>query len=255
MSEERTPLVLLHGFTGTAAAWGLVRPLLEERYELLVPTLAGHHGGPPLPAALDSEALVAPVVAAMDERGWATAHVVGNSLGGWVALQLAERGRARTVTALAPAGGWAAGDESWRDVLSFFVDMQQQVKAIAPQAAALAATPQGRRGATAAITVNWEHLTPEVVEELLVGVARCDGAPALIAHATEAGWPLDPARVTCPLRFVWGHEDRLLPWPSAAAGYRAAFPAAEWIELADIGHCPQLDVPLETAQLILGHAS
>jgi pimeloyl-ACP methyl ester carboxylesterase len=255
MTQERTPLVLLHGFTGTAAAWDLVRPLLEERHELLVPTLAGHHGGPPLPAALDSEALVAPVMAAMDERGWETAHVVGNSLGGWVALQLAERGRARSVTALAPAGGWAAGDESWRAVLAFFVDMQQQVKAIAPQAAALAATPQGRRGATAAITVNWEHLTPAVVEELLIGVAGCDGAPALIAHATAQGWPLDPARVTCPLRFVWGHEDRLLPWPSAAAGYRAAFPAAEWIELDGVGHCPQLDVPLETAQLILGHAS
>lgn len=42
----------------------------------------------------------------MDQKGWETAHLVGNSLGGWIALGLALRGRARSVTAIAPAGGW-----------------------------------------------------------------------------------------------------------------------------------------------------
>jgi pimeloyl-ACP methyl ester carboxylesterase len=47
--------------------------------------------------------------------------------------------------------------------------------------------------------------------------------------------------------------DRLLPWPSAAARFREDWLAqAEWIELDGVGHCPQLDVPLETAQLIVG---
>jgi pimeloyl-ACP methyl ester carboxylesterase len=245
------PLVLLHGFTDTARTWDLVRPALEARHELLVPTLPGHFGGPPLG---DGD-LVGAVEAAMDERGWDTAHVAGNSLGGYVALQLAERGRAQSVVALAPAGGWGADDPSWRDVLTFFVGMQEQVRAVAPHAAAIAASPEGRRGATQAVTVRWEHLSPDLVEALILGAARCDGAADLIANAAEHGWPLDPARVTCPVRFVWGHADQLLPWPSAAAGYRAAFPTAEWIELDDVGHCPQLDVPMETAQLILGHTS
>jgi pimeloyl-ACP methyl ester carboxylesterase len=43
-----------------------------------------------------------------------------------------------------------------------------------------------------------------------------------------------------------------LPCPRYAARYRAARPTADWVILDDIGHCPQLDVPLETAQLILG---
>ncbi|PRC61191.1 alpha/beta hydrolase, partial [Mycobacterium sp. ITM-2017-0098] len=43
----------------------------------------------------------------MDELGWETAHIVGNSLGGWVGFELERRGRARTVTAIAPAGGWS----------------------------------------------------------------------------------------------------------------------------------------------------
>jgi pimeloyl-ACP methyl ester carboxylesterase len=56
---------------------------------------------------------------AMDEAGFETAHIVGNSLGGYVALQLATPGRAETVLAFARAGGWAEGDESFRGTLRF----------------------------------------------------------------------------------------------------------------------------------------
>ena len=56
----------------------------------------------------------------MDEAGFETAHIVGNSLGGYVALQLAARGRARTVVALAPAGGWAEGDARSATLVQFF---------------------------------------------------------------------------------------------------------------------------------------
>lgn len=76
-----------------------------------------------------------------------------------------------------------------------------------------------------------------------------------IDRALADRWPLDPARVVCPLRFVWGLADQILPWPSAAARYRGWFPTADWVELAGVGHCPQLDVPFETAELILGFAA
>ena len=51
---------------------------------------------------------------------------------------------------------------------------------------------------------------------------------------------------------MWGTEDRLLPWPRAAAGYQAALPQADWVVLDGVGHCPQLDVPLEAAELVVG---
>jgi len=86
----------------------------------------------------------------------------------------------------------------------------------------------------------------------LLSVARADGAPALIDAALRRGWPLDPERITCPVRIVWGIDDPQLPWPAAADGYRAALPQADWVELEDVGHAPQLEVPLEAAQLILG---
>jgi len=54
------------------------------------------------------------------------------------------------------------------------------------------------------------------------------------------------------VRIVWGMEDRLLPWPSAAARFQAELPWADWVLLDGVGHAPQLDVPVEAAQLILG---
>jgi pimeloyl-ACP methyl ester carboxylesterase len=112
--------------------------------------------------------------------------------------------------------------------------MHEAAKAAAPHAEAILSSPEGRRRATHYITVNYEHIPAELLAHQLVGVATCDAA-RLIEHA------------------VWGTEDRLLKWPSAAARYRDEWlPHADWIELEGVGHCPQLDVPLEAAQLILG---
>ena len=104
------PLVCLHGFTDTWRTWELVLPSLERRYDVLAPTLAGHAGGPPLAGAAGRRrARRRGRARRWTTAGFETAHLAGNSLGGFVALQLAARGRARSVVALAPAGGWADG--------------------------------------------------------------------------------------------------------------------------------------------------
>jgi pimeloyl-ACP methyl ester carboxylesterase len=241
------PLVLLHGFMDTWRTWELVLPGLERRHDVLAPTLPGHAGGPPLPAALTDTTLVEGVEAAMDAAGWRTAHVAGNSLGGHVALQLAARGRARSVVALAPAGGWT---ELPREVFALQADIAAQSRAAAAHADALVATPQGRRQVTRLLTVRYEHIPAALLAHLIRGVAACDAGP-LLAHAARP-WPLEP--VDCPVRIVWGTADALLPWPQAAARHRARV-HADWVVLDDVGHAPQLDVPLEAAQLIVGHTA
>jgi pimeloyl-ACP methyl ester carboxylesterase len=247
------PLVCLHGFTDTWRTWELVLPALERRHDVLAVTLAGHAGGPRIEGAVDDTVLADAVERAMDAAGFATAHLVGNSLGGHLALQLAARGRARTVVALAPAGGWAEGDESFRGTLGYFATMQDALVSAAPHAEAILATPEGRRRATREITTHFEHLPVELLAHLMRGAAGCTGARDLIDHAHRNGWPLDAERIACPVRVLWGTEDRLLEWPSAAARYREnLLPHADWVELEGVGHCPQLDVPLETAELILG---
>jgi pimeloyl-ACP methyl ester carboxylesterase len=247
------PTVLLHGFTDTWRTWELVLPLLEREREVLAPTLAGHAGGPPIDGEVSDAAVADAVERAMDEVGWETAHLVGNSLGGYVALQLAARGRARSVVALAPAGGWAEGDSGIADTLAYFTTMQRLLRDAAPHAEAIVATPEGRRRATLSTTERFEHLPAELLAHQIRGAAACTVAYPLVDYARREGWRLDAARIDCPVRVAWGTEDKLLRWPSAAVRYRDEWvPQAEWVVLDGVGHCPQLDVPLETAELILG---
>jgi pimeloyl-ACP methyl ester carboxylesterase len=248
-----TPLVLLHGFLDTPRTWDLVLPTLRRHHDVLALPLAGHSGGPRVDGDITHAVFADAVERAMDEAGIETAHLAGNSLGGYVALQLAARGRARSVVALAPAGGWARRDESYRELLTFQARLHEVAKAAAPHAAAILATPEGRRRATEYIVTNYEHIPTGLLADQMLAVAGTTQAPAMADYAANADWTLDAERIACPARVIWGTADRLLPWPSAAARYRDEWlPHADWVVLDDVGHCPQLDVPLETAELILG---
>jgi pimeloyl-ACP methyl ester carboxylesterase len=250
------PLVCLHGFTDTWRTWELVLPQLERHHDVLAPTLLGHAGGPPIDGAIDDAVLADAVERAMDEAGFETAHIVGNSLGGYLALQLAARGRAESVVALAPAGGWAVSDGSSAGTLDYFIRMQALLKEAAQHADAIASSPEGRRRATEYIATNFEHIPPDLIAHLIRGAANCDAVRPLVEYARREGWALEADKIACPVRVIWGTGDKLLTWPAAAARYRDDWlPNADWVELDGIGHCPQLDVPLETAELIAGFTS
>jgi pimeloyl-ACP methyl ester carboxylesterase len=248
-----SPLVLLHGLGDTWRSWELVLPALERRHDVLALTLAGHAGGPAIEGEITEAVLADAVESALDDEGLETAHIVGNSLGGFVALQLASRGRAETVVALAPAGGWRPADHSLGQTLSLQSRMLEGVKAAAPHAQTMLSSARGRRRATEYITTNFEHIPAELLAHQLHGAASCVSGFALIDYARRAEWQLDAERITCPVRILWGTDDRLLPWPSAALRFREEWlPHADWVELEGVGHCPQLDVPVEVAELVLG---
>jgi pimeloyl-ACP methyl ester carboxylesterase len=251
-----SPLVCVHGLSDTWRSWELVLPALQRRHDVLAVTLAGHAGGPSIDGEVNDETLAAAVQHAMDEAGFETAHIVGNSLGGYVALQLATHGRARTVVAFAPAGGWAESDDSSRATMAYFRTMRALVQDAAPHADEIVSTLEGRRRATAYTTANYEHIPAELLAHQIRGVAACDGLLDLLGYANREGWRLDAERITCPVRIVWGTEDKLLLWPAAAARFRNEWiPHADWVQLDGIGHCPQLDVPAEAADLILSFTS
>ena len=111
-------LVLIHGFSGSPIAWSTVVPELATRHKVLAVTLAGHAGGAELPAGTVASvaALADGVERDLDAAGLDQAHLVGSSLGGWIALELAQRGRALSVVALAPAGGWESGSQEEADL-------------------------------------------------------------------------------------------------------------------------------------------
>ncbi len=247
------PLVLIHGFTDTWRTWDLVIPRLEKNFEVLAVTLPGHAGGPPAPATITTETMPDGVETAMEEAGFETAHLAGNSLGGWVSLQLASRGRALSVTGLAPAGGWSAEFQE-RYAFDYFITQQETVKQTAAHADRIASTPEGRQMGTRLVVEDSSLITPELFVQLLLGAANCPGAPQMIETARRDGFELEADRIECPVRFVWGTEDKLLRWPDTAVRFREWLPKAEFIEIEGAGHCPQLEVPIEVAELIAGTA-
>ena len=245
-------MVLLHGIGDSSRTWDLVRPRLERWHEVLAPTLPGHLGGPPLPPEAGADAIAGWVEGAMDAAGMPVAHLVGNSMGGHLALLLAARGRATSVVALAPAGGWAAGDPVAEEALRLTERIRSGARGAAAQADAISATREGRRRATSMIVSDGADLPADLVAHMIRATAGASGFEALTASARRDGWPLDAGALRVPVRVLWGTADRLLPWPGAASALRRALPHAEWIELEGVGHHPQLEVPLETTELILG---
>jgi pimeloyl-ACP methyl ester carboxylesterase len=102
------PLVLLHGIGSARQAWDPVLAALAERFEVLAIDLPGFGESPVLPAGIEPlpAVLAARVAALLDELGMVNPHVAGNSLGGWVALELAGIRPVASLALLSPAGLW-----------------------------------------------------------------------------------------------------------------------------------------------------
>ncbi len=148
---EGEPLVLLHGILCGERVWSGVTGLLAGAHDVIAPTMLGHHGGPPArkrPASV--EHVVDDAERLLDELGLAKAHLAGNSLGGWAAVELARRGRALTVCALSPAGAWGSDGARRAMVLRRTVRDTRRSRAIlglggpVGARAALGAAPQRR---------------------------------------------------------------------------------------------------------------
>ncbi len=101
-------LVLLHGIGSYRGAWDPVVPALAAQFDVLAVDLPGFGESPPLPAGQEPTpaALAAAVAGLLDELGIDRPHVAGNSLGGWVALELAAQRPLASVALLSPAGLW-----------------------------------------------------------------------------------------------------------------------------------------------------
>jgi pimeloyl-ACP methyl ester carboxylesterase len=105
------PLVLLHALGLSRSAWDPVLAELSERFDVLAVDLPGFGDSPPLDADVEPEpaALARSVAQLLDELGIEQPHVAGNSLGGWVALELAGMRPVASLTLLSPAGLWTRG--------------------------------------------------------------------------------------------------------------------------------------------------
>ena len=103
------PLLLIHGMGSASTAWKPIRPMLESKFKVITVDMPGHGETPYIEGApMDPNSLALAVLNEMSDLGIENFHLVGNSLGGWVSLEMASTAptRIKSVTALAPAGLW-----------------------------------------------------------------------------------------------------------------------------------------------------
>jgi pimeloyl-ACP methyl ester carboxylesterase len=249
----KEPLLLIHGFTDTARTWATLTPLLEPHHEVLAPTLIGHCGGPPLAAgASDPLAAMADgLEKVLDEAGHERAHLVGNSLGGYLAFEMANRGRGLSVVALSPAFGWE-GDRPPRHTERQFRLAHRMGPFAKKRAKFLATRPGLRKLAFRDVIAHPERVKPSAAYDLIVGSADCSIFDQLMDHVEaneyRGKWNDD---LGVPTRIAWGTHDRTIPLKTCSAFYRQALPDAEWVDLPDCGHLPQHDDPELVARTIL----
>jgi pimeloyl-ACP methyl ester carboxylesterase len=250
------PVVLLHGFT---AAWTIWHPILADlvaRYEVIAPTLPGHYGGPSYPTDLpiSFERSTDAVERQLDELGVGDAHFVGNSMGGGIALELAKRGRARSVVALAPAGGWSRGDGEGPRIGRFFARQIKMLKRTHAWSERIMRRPGTRRLAFREIMRHGELVSPADAAEISRAALGCAisqrAIQALIADVAELTIG-DLDRIACPVLLATPRFDRVLPGARHAPRYRREIPGVRAVSLPDCGHAPMWDDTKLVTRLIV----
>lgn len=247
------PLVLIHGFTDTWATWRPILPELEARHDVFAPTLAGHHGGGEVaPGSEITDTMFADSLERqLDELGFERAHLVGNSLGGWLALKLAARGRALSAVAICPAGGWYPRSLQdltvalvfWRNALL----MRTGNWWIRP----MAARPRLRRLAVRDLVAPRTRLTADQARLMFEGAAGCQILHETLAMSRREPMFGDLGEIDCRVRVLYGTRDRMIRWPAYYTRLRKLLPQAEYVPLQGMGHLAMWDDPATVAERVL----
>ena len=254
MAPDKSPVVLLHPFLVSGLVWQDVAPLLSSYHQVFTPTLLGHSGGPQVqrrPVTIWD--VIDATEEYLDENGLQRPHLVGNSLGGFVAIELARRGRASTVCALSPAGFWTDGRGSasraaaGRKVQKIAIMSRLAVpvgplifKSAAVRRISLRFLNSARHG---------DRLPADKIVEMTRIVAACSVTREVLSTDEEQIAPLDP--VPCPITLAWSEKDSLLPVATYGQVARERVPGATFEILPDVDHVPMLDDPELVARTIL----
>jgi pimeloyl-ACP methyl ester carboxylesterase len=248
------PILLLHPFMMSQNVWKDVAPLIAEtgRYEVFAPTMPGHNGGAKGRFFLSSGALADDMERRMDKLGWDTAHIVGNSLGGWVAFELERRGRARTLTGIAPAGGWRQFTPVKFEIVGKFLagmPLWLLTLALGPRVLRL---PLSRKLAYLPVSATADGLSDEDLRQIIDDVSHCPAYYQLLLKSLTTPGLLEMADGSAPTHLVICEKDRVLPHPRFTRHFTTQLPKDTHITHLDgVGHIPMFEAPRRVADLII----
>jgi pimeloyl-ACP methyl ester carboxylesterase len=233
------PLVLLHPLGADRHVWDPIVERLSIARDVIALDIPGFGGSPPLEGAVPSpSALAAALAEQLAALGVQRPHVAGNSLGGWIALELGLNGYARTVTGIAPAGLWP------RPLVPRAGTAHRLARSFLPLIGAVAANPAGR-SLLLSSAVAHPRRVPRVQAAHLVRAYALAPAFTEVNNAMRARRFEGLERIRCPVTLVWPDRDRLIarpPWvPDRIKN----------VVLADSGHIPMWDSPTRLAEVLI----
>ncbi|WP_084210996.1 alpha/beta hydrolase [Pseudonocardia acaciae] len=263
--DDQAPAVYLHGLSGSGTNWTDLAAQLAPHAPGMALDLPGFGRSRPLASGLYSLAAHADAVLCFLAGHGRPVHLLGNSLGGAIALRVAARRPelVRSLTLLAPA----------------MPDRRPDPRRLSDPRILLAAVP----GLRARVAARLAEVTPrERVEQMMrlcfgdpssVPDHRIAEAVAEVAERAEQAWAGEAlwgtsmgmlrgwflgrslwsvaAGVTAPTLVVWGGRDRLMA-PRLAARTASALPRGRLLALPEVGHIPQIERPVTVARAVLG---
>lgn len=246
-SGTGAPLVLLHGLGSSRRAWDPVLPALAARFDVIAVDLPGFGDSAPLygQAEVPPARLAESVAVLLDDLGVTAPHLAGNSLGGWVALELAARRPVASLTLLSPAGLWPRNTPRYERV-SLRASRWLARHATAP----LSCLVRYRLGRV--LVLGQTHgrparLTAEYARAAVETLGRCPGFEAALAGTARRRY-LATTAIAAPVTVAFGSRDRLLRRGSRRLGQLPPHTQAE--ALPGGGHVPMADDPAAVATLV-----
>ncbi|MGP3962800.1 alpha/beta fold hydrolase [Nonomuraea sp. 3N208] len=241
------PLILIHGIGHHWQAWWPVMDRLAASRTVIAIDLPGFGASPGLPdgTPYTAESLADAVESFCALLGIREPHVAGNSLGGYIALELASRGVVRTATALSPAGFWSRAELLYCQ--SVLRALRATARALPPeQAVRTAESPILRALSAGLLVAHPSRMEPAALLAATRALAASTGFDETLESFAGV---MPPAPPKTPITIAWGEHDRLLP-------RRQAVRAARWSGqrvklLKGCGHVPMSDDPDLVARVLL----
>jgi pimeloyl-ACP methyl ester carboxylesterase len=242
------PLVLLHALGLSRSVWDPVLPALAQRFDVVAVDLPGFGHSPLLPPGVEPTpaALARAVAELLEDLGVEAPHVVGNSLGGWVALELAAVRPVASVTLLSPAGLWRADTPLYcRMSLRATRWLSRHATGVLT---ALVASRAGRGVVFGQTLGHPSRMTAGQARAAIASVATSPGFDAAFSATLrrhyQASTPID-----APVTVAFGSRDRLLLRHQSRSV--AELPSdTHVVTLPEAGHVPMTDDPRAVAALI-----
>jgi pimeloyl-ACP methyl ester carboxylesterase len=232
------PLVLLHPLGADRRVWDPVLEPLSKHREVIAVDLPGFGRSAPLGGSPTPRALAEALTEFLEKIGVPRPHVAGNSLGGWVALEMGLAGGARSVTGVAPAGLWP------QPLVPKPLIARRLARVALPLLGALSRTPAGRRFLLRGVVAKPANVPAAAAARLVRSYATAPGFEEVnrCMRASRFGG-MEQIRV--PVTLIWPEHDGLVRPPSRVP------PQVHSLTLNGCGHLPMWDDPPALTRLLL----